>query len=133
VQTLIEDSENTTVGHSLGSKSDPSPSYSSRRSVPRYTFVAVAELTENTSQACVMARTAQISRKGCCVDVPNPLSEGTLVSLVISHENGNFATKGKVVYSHQGLGMGIVFLNIANDQLKILDSWLAERTVKESL
>ena len=121
------------MGHSLGSPSDSAAAYGSQRGVPRYTFIAVAELTDNTTQACVMARTAQISRKGCYVDVLNPLPEDTLLSMVISHENGSFATKGKVAYSHRGIGMGVVFLDPTNDQLEILDAWIAARRLTESI
>jgi hypothetical protein len=112
------------VGHSGGSPSDLGSSYSNQRSVPRYSFVAVAQLTENSTQACLMGRITAISRKGCYVDVPLP--ENALPSVVISHDRRSFATKAKVLYAHEGIGMGVAFLDPANDQLKVLDSWLAE-------
>ena len=113
-----------------GSPSDLAP-YNTQRSVPRYTFVAVAELIEDTTQACLMGRITSISRKGCYVDVPLP--ENALPSVVISHDRRSFATKAKVLYAHEGIGMGVAFLDPANDQLKILDSWLAERPLAEVL
>jgi hypothetical protein len=121
------------VGYSPGSPSDSGPSYSSQRTVPRYTFIAVAEIIENTTQACVMARTAEISRKGCYVNMLNPFPEGTFLNMVISRDHGSLATKGKVIYAHQGIGMGVVFLHPTNDQSKILDSWLAEQPLTDSL
>jgi hypothetical protein len=101
-------------------------SYNNQRSVPRYTFSAVSEITENTTQACVMGRIAEISRKGCYLDVLNPFPEGTFLNVVISRDHGSFVTKAKVLYAHYGLGMGVVFLEPTDDQLEILDSWLAE-------
>jgi hypothetical protein len=114
------------VEHAQGSPSDLEPSYSNERSVPRYTFVAVAEIIENTDQSCVVARIAELSRKGCYVDMMNPFPEGTFLSVVISRDQGSFATKGKVIYAHQGIGMGVGFLDPTSDQLEILDSWLVE-------
>ena len=121
------------MGHFPGSPPDSGPSYSSQRSVPRYTFVAVAELTENTTQTCIMGRIAEISRKGCYVDVFNPLPEGTLLTVVISRDQGRFATKAKVLYAHERLGMGVAFLEPTNDQLEILDSWLIEIPLTDRL
>jgi hypothetical protein len=33
---------------------------------------------------------------------------------------------GKIIYVQEGMGMGILFLEVANDQERLLDSWLAE-------
>ncbi len=114
------------MGHSPVSPSDLGASYSSQRTVPRYTFVAVTEIIESTSQACIVAKTSKISSKGCYVDTQNPLPVGTFLNMVISHGEGSFATKGKVIYVHEGVGMGIVFPDSTGDQLNILRSWLAE-------
>jgi hypothetical protein len=114
------------VGHSPVSSSDLGASYSSQRTVPRYTFVAVTEIIESTSQACILAKTSKISCKGCYVDTLNPLPVGTFLNMVISRGEGSFATKGKVIYVHEGVGMGVVFLDPTGDQLNILRSWLAE-------
>ena len=35
-------------------------------------------------------------------------------------------TKGKIIYAHERMGMGVAFLGPLPDQLQILDSWLAE-------
>jgi hypothetical protein len=67
------------------------------------------------------------------VNISNPFPDGTFLSVVISSDHGSFATKGKVIYSHQGIGMGVVFLDPTNDQLEILDSWLAARPLTDSL
>jgi hypothetical protein len=114
------------VGHSLGSASNSGTSYSSQRNVPRYTFVAVTEIIESTSQACILAKTNKISCKGCYVETLNPLPVGTSLNMIISRDHGSFATRGKVIYLREGLGMGVVFLDPTQDQLQILDDWLAE-------
>lgn len=110
------------------------PSSSSReRTVPRYTFVAVTKVIESASQACIVGRTGELSSKGCYVDTLNPLPPGTIVNLVISRDRGSFATRGKVIYIHEGIGMGVLFLDMDPDQTKILSDWLAECTPNEAL
>jgi hypothetical protein len=89
----------------------------------------VTEIVESTSQTCIEGKIREISRKGCYVDSLNPFPIGTLLNLVISRNQGSFATKGKVIYVHEGFGMGVVFLDPIHDQLEILDYWLAEHLV----
>ena len=87
------------MGHSI-----VSPTCSTQRTVPRYTCVAVTEIVESTSQTCIEGKIREISRKGCYVDSLNPFPVGTLLNLLISRNQGSFATKGKVIYVHEGLG-----------------------------
>jgi hypothetical protein len=114
------------VRHSPTSLPDLAPSYSNRRTVPRYTFIAVAEISTDATQECVMGTITEISRKGCYVGIENTLPLGSLLSVVISRDHVSFVSQGKVIYAHQGIGMGIVFLDPPDDQLKFLDAWLAE-------
>jgi len=114
------------VGQSLVSPSELRASYSTQRTVPRYTFVAVTEIIESGSQACSLGKTTKISSKGCYVETVNPLPVGTALNMVISRVQGSFTTKGKVIYVHEGLGMGIVFIDPAEAQLQTLNAWLAE-------
>jgi len=37
----------------------------------------------------------------------------------------SFVTNGKVIYVHEEIGMGVLFVDSAEEQLEILDSWLA--------
>jgi hypothetical protein len=113
------------VGHSPVSPPDLGAPYSIQRTVPRYTFVAVAEI-QSMTQTCVMGKISEISRKGCYVDTLSPLPVGTSLNVVISRDEGSFATAGNVIYAHKA-GMGVGFLDPTEDQLKMLDAWLAER------
>ena len=94
--------------------------------VPRYDFSATAEVTDCVNLAKISGRVTEISRKGCYVDVLNALPEETLVSVCISCDRGTFVTRRKIIYVHDRIGMGVVFLDPTGDQLEILDSWLAE-------
>jgi PilZ domain len=117
------------VGSFPISPSDLGSTYCTQRTVPRYTFVAVAEIIVPATQTCVMGRINEISRKGCYVDNLNPFPVGTNLNVVISRDYGTFATKANVIYAHEGIGMGVAFLDPTDDQLRILNSWLVERSL----
>jgi hypothetical protein len=100
--------------------------YSERRTVPRYSFIAVAEIVEPTSGVRLSGRISEISRKGCYVDLLNTLPIGTAIQLCISRDQGAFACSANIIYTQEGMGMGVAFMDPPANQLQILDSWLAE-------
>jgi len=100
--------------------------YSERRTVPRYTLIAAAEILEPTSGVRMAGRISEISRKGCYVDLLNTLPMGTPVQLRISRDQGVFACAGKIIYVQDGMGMGVAFDDLPASQLTTLNSWLAE-------
>ncbi len=103
-----------------------SPPHGERRSVPRFNLIATAEIAEPASGVRISGRISEISRKGCYLDVLNTLPTGTRLRLTISRDQGTFTTNAKIIYAQEGMGMGMVFVDVAPDQLKILDAWLAE-------
>jgi hypothetical protein len=111
---------------SSGSEPYLDTSFGGRRKIPRYTFIAITEIVTGSSQS-ILAKTRKISCKGCYVETPIPLPVDTSINLVISRDERTFAAKGRVIYSHEGSGMGIIFLDPTGDQLQTLDYWLAER------
>jgi hypothetical protein len=104
--------------------SDSSWHHSAERTVPRYSILAVAELLEPKSTMCVVGRMTEISRKGGYVNTPSTLPLGTSLKVVISCDERTFMTNGKVIYVHEGIGMGIAFVGATEDQIEILNSWL---------
>jgi PilZ domain len=96
-----------------------------RRAVPRYDFIATAELRDPVNEIQLSGRVTEISRKGCYVDILNTLPVGTALSLEVSHDQGRFVAKGTIIYAHPGLGMGVAFLDPTEEQLMLLDSWLS--------
>jgi hypothetical protein len=114
------------LGNSPDSRRDSATSLKGQRAVPRYSFVATTELIDSGSAAHFSGRVSEISRQGCYVDILNALPVGTPINVLISRDEGIFVTKGKIIYVHEGFGMGVAFVDPSNDQLKILDSWLAE-------
>jgi PilZ domain len=105
---------------------DAGQSYREKRTVPRYSFVAHVEVIEPASDTHIAGRVSEISRKGCYIDVMITLPPGTLIQLKVLRDLGTFSTKGKIIYAQDSMGMGVAFLEIADDELKTLDCWLAE-------
>lgn len=97
-----------------------------RRSVARYPFIIAAEVTESASEIKLWARTSELSLNGCRIDTVHPFLAGAPVHLRLLRDNGVFETPAKVVYSLEGIGMGIVFLNSTPDQRAVLEGWLVE-------
>ncbi|HXN71160.1 MAG TPA: PilZ domain-containing protein [Candidatus Acidoferrales bacterium] len=100
--------------------------YPNRREVPRFSLIATASLREPQSDTKISGRISELSRKGCYVDTLISLPEGTHLEVRVSRDQGVFETLGKIIYVQAGMGMGLVFVNVSSEQLKILDSWLEE-------
>jgi hypothetical protein len=98
-----------------------------RRSAPRSQLVLAADIVELPRGAKLSARTADISRTGCYIDTLNPVPQGSRIRLRITHHDEIFEAIGSVVYVSQGLGMGVVFVEVAPEQQARLDRWLAEK------
>jgi PilZ domain-containing protein len=114
------------MGGSPGSPTPPNSPFRDHREVPRYSFIAEVDLAEQATDTHISGRISEISRKGCYVDVLNTLPEGTPLQVKIKRDQGVFSSKAKIIYVQPGMGMGVAFVDIAADQLKILDAWLAE-------
>jgi hypothetical protein len=93
---------------------------------PRYPFFASADITETSSETRLAARTSEISRHGCYLDMMNPLPVKTAVQIAILYHDQSFRANGSVVYSQPNMGIGVSFDQIEPDQLVILEKWLAE-------
>lgn len=107
--------------------------YSAQRTVPRYSVLAVAELVETAGTVCIVGRMTEVSSKGCYVNTPSTLPVGSFLRLIISRDGETFVTNSKVIYVHERIGMGIVFVDSAEDQMEILTSWLADAPQLETL
>jgi hypothetical protein len=106
--------------------SDSDYSNGTQRTVPRYSVLAIAELVETAAAMCIVGRMTGISRNGCYVNTPSTVAVNSVLKLVISRDGETFQTNGKVIYVHDRIGMGIVFVDPAKDQLETLNVWLAD-------
>ena len=95
-----------------------------QRRVPRYTFIATAELIEQRSDARIATRVSELSLHGCYLDMMNPFPENTLVLVRIAAGDVLFQAKAKIIYVQPNLGAGLAFQEIAPEHLAILHGWL---------
>jgi hypothetical protein len=96
-----------------------------KRSCPRVTFAASTEIVESRGGTSWNMRISELSARGCYVDTLNPFDIGTQIDLRISHQGRTCRTRGKVLYSHAGFGMGVFFVDLAAEQQAVLQDWLA--------
>jgi hypothetical protein len=99
--------------------------FKERRVAPRYSLIVIAEVTDRLSSAKFTARTSDVSRSGCYLDMRNPLPRGTQIHLRLQSEKEKFESSGTVIYVSPGLGMGVAFgANLPAKEQEVLDRWL---------
>ena len=97
-----------------------------RRGAPRYPLILPAEVTDLLSSMKFNARTSDVSRTGCYVDMLQPLPQGAQIHLRLQNQGEVFESPAAVIYVSPGLGMGVAFAkNLQANQQAILDRWLA--------
>jgi hypothetical protein len=97
-----------------------------RRTHPRYKFIAAVEVVAAESGARIETRVRDLSQQGCYVDTSNPLPLGTVTDVRITKGAQLFEAGARVVYSRASQGMGLMFTAIEPEQLRTLETWLAE-------
>lgn len=99
-----------------------------RRSADRHVFTASAEVVDLTTGARFSTRTTDLGPGGCFVDTLSPLPIGSQVHVSVRKGETHFQSEGTVVYSQDGLGMGIGFESLDAAQQRALEAWLTELT-----
>src|SRR6266850_269909 len=102
------------------------PAGADRRTHPRYEFVAAVEVIAAESGARIETRVRDLSQQGCYVDTSNALPLGTVTDIRITKGAQVFEANVRVVYSRATKGMGLAFTTIEPEQLRTLETWLAE-------
>jgi hypothetical protein len=97
-----------------------------RRTHPRYEFTAAGEVIATESGARIETRVRDLSQQGCYVDTNNALPLGTVTDVRITKGAQLFEARARVVYSRASQGIGLVFTAIEPEQLRTLETWLAE-------
>ncbi|MGH9730099.1 MAG: PilZ domain-containing protein [Candidatus Acidiferrales bacterium] len=101
-----------------------------RRMAHRFPFVALAELVEIKTGDRMAAQTTQLSSTGCYTGALNPFAEDTAIHVRLSKDGKVFESAGRVLHVHAEFGMGIVFEDVAPDQQRVLDAWVASHSSK---
>ncbi len=107
------------------SQQDQGGASANRGLAHRGPFVALAELVEIKTGERITAQTTQLSSGGCYTGALNPFAEDTAVRVRLSKDGKVFESAGRVLHVHAEFGMGIVFENVAPEQQRVLDAWLA--------
>jgi hypothetical protein len=114
------------VARTMGQRKRADVEELDRRSASRNMLVASAEADDITHGLSVSARTSDISVHGCYLDTMNPFSPGTRIRVHLTKENETFHSLAVVIYSHEGMGMGVAFTEISEQGREILQSWTAD-------
>lgn len=99
---------------------------------PRFSFVAEAEVTWPVNQTRIVTRISELSAGGCYVDTVNPFPMDTVLHFLIRYGCSTCELLGKVIYTHSGFGMGVLFEKIAPRDRATLESWLEELSRKSA-
>jgi hypothetical protein len=103
-----------------------SDSMMDRRKAPRYPLTLVVEVTDGVSSVKFTARTSDVSRTGCYIDLLNPLPHGSKLRLRLQNGRESFESEATVKYVSPGLGMGVEFKDdLPAERLALLNRWLA--------
>ncbi len=97
-----------------------------RRRALRNPIVLSAELVDVQSGAKFTARTSDVSRTGCYLDMLNPIPQESSIRIRITHGNEVFEAMARVAYLSPGLGMGVAFTEVGIAAMAMLDRWLNE-------
>jgi PilZ domain len=97
-----------------------------RRAEPRYPVAAMAEATEVKSNTRVTGRISDIGIGGCYFEVMSPFAMGAELYVRITRNDKSLTANAKVLYSTGGMGMGLIFTNVAPEQRQVLQGWVGE-------
>jgi hypothetical protein len=97
-----------------------------RRRNLRFPFTATVEAIETKSGTKVVGRTSDLSLGGCYVDTLSPFPIGTVAKIRIQRGNVTFEAQAKVIFSANGVGMGLAFVSAQPKQVRIFQKWLQE-------
>lgn len=100
--------------------------FSVERTVPRFKFIAEAEVTRAVDGMRLVARVSELSAQGCYVDTQEAFPVETDLRLRIRYGGSACELAGKVIYSHNGWGMGVLFGEMGEAQRFVLGAWLGE-------
>ena len=95
-----------------------------RRRVPRFQFIAPAELVDERSGAQSVAWLSDLGMHGCSLGIKDPLPEGTPLQVKIANAKEYVETRATVVYSRPNHA-GIVFNEVKPASVAVLNRWLA--------
>jgi len=113
------------VAASSGAQSRPAEE-TFQRKYPRHRCVGGIEVRRPELQQRVWGRLAQLSEGGCYVETMSPLRADSHVELLLGAGGVEVRCKGVVCYSRPGIGMGIMFTELAEEYRHRLQSLVTD-------
>lgn len=104
-----------------------------RRRNLRFPLVAIVEVVDIKSKAKISGRINDLGLGGCYVDTLSPFPVDASVRVVIKRDAQSFAAEGKVVYSQNGMGMGIGFTSATRGDVRLFQQWILELSGKGTM
>lgn len=99
----------------------------------RLPFAAELRATDLNSGREIWGETTNLSRGGCFVRTSQSFPQDTLVFIEIRNHGVRFVTDARVAYALEREGMGLSFLNIPENQLPVVEDWLASAAERQSV
>jgi hypothetical protein len=87
---------------------------------------------ESKSGTRLTGRTSDLGLGGCYVDTLSPFPVGSNLHVRIVRKNETFEAQARVVYSANGLGMGLAFVSAQPRQVRLFQRWLLEISGQET-
>lgn len=83
-------------------------------------------MIQKGAQAGITGRVTELSLYGCFIEMPDPFSKGTELTLKVYANGKYFETSAVAVYANVGQGTGVCFQNVRPHYLGVLKQWLIE-------
>ena len=96
-----------------------------RRCTPRIPFVATAEIIDEAENTRSTSQLSDLSLHGCFVQLPNPLPEGTPVTIEIYKDEDFVETSATVAFLMPKRGMGLSVAGMEPQFASVLKKWLS--------
>ena len=97
-----------------------------RRAVGRLSCLAEVEVTAVEKGTILAAIISNFSSKGCYIDSQDGFPVGTVLRLRVRRPGSTFEVFGKAIHWRSGLGMGVAFDEMTEEQRVPIDAWIAE-------
>lgn len=97
-----------------------------RRRHLRFPFSATLEAVDIKSGTKITGRTSDLGLGGCYVDTLTVFPVGTEAKIRIIRENETFEAQVRIVYSLNGMGMGMAFISAQPKNVRLFQKWLHE-------
>ena len=95
-----------------------------RRRCPRYSVCVEIEIREASSAFPCRGSTTDVSLSGCYVATIFPLAIGIEIDFTMWIGDDNIKGRGSVQTCHPSVGMGIKFIDLADEAMRRLDAYL---------